>query len=203
MKQILQNGGYAVLLAAMLVFSGCASQTSTVAGEESAPAAMAVPEPVTEEVVAEDPIVASSEPVSPAFIVEEDLLLNKGNGEHTNEGYSVALDTSLYLLDIPFNFDRYSLRDDAITFVEVNAVRLKEEQVGPILLEGRADEIGTLEYNLVLGEQRAQAVKRHLIRLGMKPAELLTTSYGTVRPLCEEHSADCWQTNRSVRFATK
>ena len=54
MKPILHNGGYAVLLAAMLVFSGCASQTYTVAGEESSPAAMAVPEPVTEEVVAEE-----------------------------------------------------------------------------------------------------------------------------------------------------
>ena len=200
MTQILHTVVYAILLAAMLVLSGCANQTSSVG---SSPVALAVPEPVTEEVVAEDHIVASSEPVSPAFIVDENLHLHSGSGEPTAGAQTRAIDTSLYLLDIPFNFDRFSLRDDAITFVEVNAVRLQEEQVGPILLEGRTDEIGTLEYNLVLGEQRAHAVKRHLIRLGIKPAGLLTTSYGTVRPLCKEHSADCWQTNRSVRFTTK
>ena len=57
-----------------------------------------------------------------------------------------------------FDFDQYSLREDALTTVEGNAKRLKANGVKKVLLKGRTDEIGTVEYNLVLGERRARGV---------------------------------------------
>ncbi len=175
------------------MLSGCAARSASAVGEESGPEALKLPEPVVEERVAEEDIVASSVPASPGF-TEEDL---------PSEKVSEQILDPLFLLDIPFNFDQAGLREDAVTFVEVNAIRLQEEAVGKVLLEGRADEIGTFEYNLVLGDRRAHAVKRHLVRLGLRPSSFVTTSYGKAKPLCTDHNAECWQTNRSVRFETK
>jgi peptidoglycan-associated lipoprotein len=74
----------------------------------------------------------------------------------------------MYLFDIPFRFDRFTLLSDAQAMVEVNAMRLKEneESSEALLLEGRCDEVGTRDYNLVLGECRAQAVRTYLVNLG-------------------------------------
>src|SRR5207237_8636225 len=105
-----------------------------------------------------------------------------------------------FLLDIPFNFDQYLLRSDAMAMVEVNANRLKEERVGKVLLEGRGDEVGTAAYNLVLGERRAQMVRRYLEGLGLPPLEIATIGYGKDRTICTEHSAECWEKNRTVHF---
>jgi peptidoglycan-associated lipoprotein len=91
------------------------------------------------------------------------------------------------LMDALFDFDRDNLRPDALTIVEANAKRLKEQHPTRVLLEGRGDEVGTSAYNLVLGER----------------LEINTTSYGKDRPLCFEHSADCMQKNRSVHFVVK
>ena len=87
-----------------------------------------------------------------------------------------------------------------MAMVEVNANRLKEERVGKVLLEGRGDEVGTAAYNLVLGERRAQMVRRYLEGLDLPPIEIATISYGKDRPICTEHSAECWEKNRTVHF---
>ena len=72
-----------------------------------------------------------------------------------------------------------------------------------VLLEGRCDEVGTSEYNLVLGERRALSVKRYLESLGMSRLQVDVTSYGKDRPLCLQHNPVCWQKNRSVHFIVK
>lgn len=106
------------------------------------------------------------------------------------------------LMDALFDFDRDNLRPDALTIVEANAKRLKEQRPTRVLLEGRGDEVGTSAYNLVLGERRAKNVKHYLQQLGLS-LDIKTTSYGKDRPLCFEHSADCMQKNRSVHFVVK
>ena len=60
--------------------------------------------------------------------------------------------------------------------------------------------MGTAAYNLVLGDRRAQMVKRYLEGLGLPPLEIATISYGKDRPICTEHSAECWEKNRTVHF---
>ncbi|MEX5214404.1 MAG: OmpA family protein [Nitrospiraceae bacterium] len=111
--------------------------------------------------------------------------------------------TTAYLLDVPFDFDRYVLRMDAVAIVETNAKNLSKDTVSQIVLEGRADEIGTAAYNMVLGERRAKTVKRYLEDLGFSSSILSIVTYGKDRPLCFEHSPECWQKNRSVRFTVK
>lgn len=106
------------------------------------------------------------------------------------------------LADVLFDFDRASLRADALPVLEANARQLKKEGVTRLLLEGRGDEIGTADYNLVLGERRAKSVKSYLQDVGLF-LDLKTTSYGKTRPLCFEYSEECMQRNRSVHFVVK
>lgn len=108
---------------------------------------------------------------------------------------------SPFMFDILFDFDRYALREDARDLVEVNASRLKGRDGWELLLEGRGDERGTADYNLVLGERRAQAVKGYLETLGLEARALKVISYGKDRPLCTAHSEACWEKNRSVHFS--
>lgn len=112
---------------------------------------------------------------------------------------------SVFLFDIPFRFDRFTLMPDARAMVEVNAMRLKEsdESGRALLLEGRCDEIGSSDYNLVLGERRAQSVREYLVNLGIPSANIKIVSYGKDRPLCHEHDEICWAKNRTVRFGAK
>ncbi len=106
------------------------------------------------------------------------------------------------LLDALFDFDRATLRADALPVLEGNAKRLQKDGVTRLLLEGRGDEVGTAAYNIVLGERRAKNVKVYLQDLGLS-IDLKTTSYGKDRPLCFRHSEECMQRNRSVHFVVK
>ncbi|MGH7233670.1 MAG: OmpA family protein, partial [Nitrospiraceae bacterium] len=105
----------------------------------------------------------------------------------------------MYLFDIPFRFDRFTLLPDARAMVEVNAMRLKEsdERRWALLLEGRCDEVGSRDYNLVLGERRAQAVREYLENLGIPSASIEIVSYGKDRPVCDDHNEHCWAKNRT------
>lgn len=164
--------------AVLIMISGCASQTVSStqeqSGEKSVLEERVAPEPVT-------PVSATTTPPPTA-------------------GQSPAGAVTPFFLDIPFNFDQSALRSDAVAMVEVNANRLKEEHAGKVLLEGRGDEVGTADYNLVLGDRRAQVVKRYLEGLGLGPLEIATISYGKDKPVCTEHSAECWEKNRTVHF---
>ncbi len=170
--------------------TGCATQSTTSGGETTAEVAgeehVAAP-PVTE-IPPNDSATAMSR-TSPPMIAE--LTQRNSSGSSKN-----------YLLDVLFDFDQHTLRLDSQAAVETNAKRLKEDGAKTVLLEGRADEVGTEEYNMVLGERRALGVKQYLETLGIS-VTIDTTSYGKERPLCFEHSLDCWQKNRSVHFVVK
>lgn len=161
----------------LMMTTACASQTVTSTQEQKIP--------VVEERVAPEPVA----PPSASRPSEEAV-----------KSAAVKDPSSPFFLDIPFNFDQHELRSDAIAMVEVNANRLKEERAGKVLLEGRGDEVGTVAYNLVLGDRRAQVVKRYLEGLGLTPLEIATVSYGKDKPVCTEHSAECWEKNRTVHF---
>lgn len=105
--------------------------------------------------------------------------------------------------DVFFDYDRFSLRQEAKTTLESNARGLKGRNGGKILIEGHCDERGTSAYNLVLGERRAQSVKQYLHELGVPALQLHTTSYGKERPFCREHGEPCWQQNRRAHFVMR
>ncbi|HEY6085224.1 MAG TPA: OmpA family protein [Nitrospira sp.] len=106
------------------------------------------------------------------------------------------------LMDVLFDFDQATIRQDALPVLEANAKRLQSDGISRLLLEGRGDEFGTSAYNLVLGDRRAKTVKSYLKELGLE-VQYKTTSYGKDRPLCFKHSEECMQRNRSVHFVVK
>lgn len=107
------------------------------------------------------------------------------------------------MTDIFFDYDRFALRTDAKATLEANARVLKTKNGMKLLIEGHCDERGTLAYNLVLGERRAQSVKRYLEELEIPVSQIHITSYGKERPFCTEHREACWQQNRLAHFVTQ
>ena len=98
--------------------------------------------------------------------------------------------------DVFFDYDRFSIRSEAKAILEANARWLKGKSGMNVLVEGHCDERGTLAYNLILGERRAQSVQRYLQELGVPASQIQIASYGKERPFCREHREACWQQNR-------
>jgi peptidoglycan-associated lipoprotein len=102
--------------------------------------------------------------------------------------------------DVFFDYDRHHLRDDARRLLEANARILQSDSMVNLILEGHCDERGTVEYNLALGERRAQSVRSYLEQLGIDPNRLRTVSYGEERPFALGHDESAWSENRRVHF---
>lgn len=105
--------------------------------------------------------------------------------------------------DIFFDFDRYTIRTDALAALEGDARWLRNKQGQSLLIEGHCDERGTQAYNLVLGEKRAKSAKRYLEDLGIPASRLLTTSYGKEKPFCKDRNEGCWSQNRRAHFVAQ
>ncbi len=103
--------------------------------------------------------------------------------------------------DVFFDFDKMTLRVEAIATLERNAAVLMERYPDKtVLIQGHCDERGTEEYNFVLGERRAQAVKNYLVDLGIPPAQLEILSFGKTQPFCSQKTLSCFQKNRRAHF---
>ena len=97
---------------------------------------------------------------------------------------------------IYFDFDKSSIRNEARAVLEKTAAFLKENTSIHMRIEGNCDERGTNEYNLALGERRANSAKLFLVSLGIYPDRVRTISYGEERPLARGDSEDAWAKNR-------
>jgi len=102
--------------------------------------------------------------------------------------------------DIYFDFDQSNIRPDAREILKANADILLKRGAAEIAVEGYCDERGTAEYNLALGERRAQEAKKYLINLGTKALQIKTISYGEERPLDPGHNEEAWANNRRAHF---
>jgi len=100
------------------------------------------------------------------------------------------------LTDIHFNYDMYSLSNAARMILRENASYLKDNPGLEILVEGHCDDRGTSEYNLALGQQRANAVRNYYIQLGLDRKSIGTISFGEEAPSCSEETDECWHFNR-------
>jgi peptidoglycan-associated lipoprotein len=105
-----------------------------------------------------------------------------------------------YLKDAFFDYDKSDLRDDARTVLAADADWLKKNRTIQFLIEGHCDERGTSEYNLALGDRRANAAKEYLVSLGVDASRVRTVSYGKERPFCNQSTEECWQQNRRAHF---
>ena len=101
---------------------------------------------------------------------------------------------------IYFDFDSSEVRPEFAAAITAHGKRLAADRTLRVLLEGNTDERGSAEYNVALGERRAQAVKRSLLLQGASEAELATVSYGAERPAAEGHDEAAWAKNRRVEI---
>lgn len=95
-----------------------------------------------------------------------------------------------------FAFDRHDLTPEAREILERQSQWLKRNTSVPILIAGHADERGTREYNLALGERRANSVRDYLVALGLPSSRIRTISYGKERPVDPRSAEDAWAKNR-------
>jgi peptidoglycan-associated lipoprotein len=128
---------------------------------------------------------------APAPLTEAELFQRKSldalNGEHP-------------LSDAFFDYDQDALRDDAKRALQQDAQWLAKWPQTAVNVEGHCDERGTPEYNLALGDRRAQVVREYLTALGVKSDRIVTRSLGREAPFCRDSGESCWSQNRRGHF---
>ena len=107
---------------------------------------------------------------------------------------------SKLLKDIYFDYDKYEIRREDEGILKENAAFLKKNPKMKIQIEGHCDERGTAEYNLALGERRANHTKKYLVSLGITLDRISTISYGEERPLDPGHNDEAWGKNRRAHI---
>jgi peptidoglycan-associated lipoprotein len=101
---------------------------------------------------------------------------------------------------VPFAYDQHLLSDEARNIIAANAAILKATGRMTLQLAGYCDERGSDQYNISLGERRAEAVRSYLLELGIDAERMETVSYGEERPVNPGHNEECWMQNRRVEF---
>ncbi|GAB4197401.1 MAG: peptidoglycan-associated lipoprotein Pal [Thalassobaculales bacterium] len=154
------------VLAAALLVAACESTPESGAAATGSGQTTAAPAPVS---------TAPTSAVRPGS--QEDLAINVGDR-------------------VFYDFDKYDLKPEARQTLERQAAWLKRYPSVRFQIEGHADERGTREYNLALGERRANAARDYLVTLGIDPARLSTISYGKERPAVLGSNEAAWSQNR-------
>jgi peptidoglycan-associated lipoprotein len=122
---------------------------------------------------------ASARSAGPSLGTQNDLAVNVGDRVH-------------------FDFDKYNIKSDGRKVLAKQASWLKKFPGTKILVAGNCDERGTREYNLALGERRANAAKDYLVALGISPNRIKTISYGKERPVAMGSNDAAWAQNRNA-----
>ena len=164
----------------LLLTVACSSKPQPVAAREASPAA-AIAVPVQ---VPSPPAQAEAgRQAMPRVDVEVDEMNRTG-----------------YLKDAFFVYNRYDIRADQRDKLEANAEWLKRHAAVTVSVAGPCDERGTSQYNMALGQQRAQAVKDYLVQLGVDASRIQILSYGNERPFALGHDEAAWAQNRRDHF---
>ena len=167
-----------------LLFMGACARTTVEATEEPAEQVEAAEQPTetTTEAAAEKPAEQPAEDV-------------------TEDTSGITASRNMFLTEyVHFAFDKYNLDDVAQGVLRRKAEFLQENPDIYITIEGHCDERGTNEYNLALGDRRADSTRSFLLDLGIESYRISTVSYGEERPLCEMRNEECWSTNRRAAF---
>ena len=181
-----------VLLAGAL--AGCPKRPATTAVAAPAPGAPAPAAPAPAPV----PAPRAVEPAAPAPSVTPAPAPVPAQPPAPKE--FVAADV---LKDIHFDFDKYDIRPGDAKILDANTQWMKANPKYLVLIEGHADERGTNEYNLALGERRAKASLSYLVSQGVQATRFTLISYGEERPQCAERTEACWARNRRAHFLVK
>ena len=127
----------------------------------------------------------------------------QNNSEEQTMRAEAASQSTAGLNDIHFDFDRYSIRPEDRKNISGNAGYLLKNKNVKIVIEGNCDERGTAEYNLALGDERAQEAKKFLVNSGVDRKRIKTISYGMEHPINPAHNEEAWAKNRRDHFVVK
>jgi peptidoglycan-associated lipoprotein len=105
--------------------------------------------------------------------------------------------------DVFYDFDKSDLRMDAVEQLKTNANWMQANSANNVIIEGHCDERGTSEYNLALGERRANSAKSYIVNLGVAPARMKTVSYGEEKPFAAGSTEEAWAQNRRAHFVAE
>lgn len=136
---------------------------------------------------------APTTPVREAEIETPRRVVDSGPTAGSIEDFKVNVGDRVY-----FNLDQYRLDADDQDILQRQAAWLQDYPNVRILVAGNADERGTREYNLALGERRASVVRDYLVNLGVSPSRIDTVSYGKERPIAPESNEAAWALNRNA-----
>ncbi len=151
------------------------------------------------------------------FISSALILTSCGGNKTTNQadGSTVSTDGSAEALEINadsdsgkagalqtvyFDFNSAVLKGSAKSSLDNNAQFLKDNPSVEVQVEGHADERGSVQYNIALGDKRAKAIKRYLMNMGVQSSRVSTISYGKERPIAFGHDESAWGQNRRGNF---
>ena len=162
-------------------------------GKKPAPEPPAPPPPAAPAPPPTPPPPAPPPPAAPAptTLSDDELFAKKTIDQLNKEGH---------LGDVFFDLDESTVRNDARPLLQKNAEWLKRWSSVRFTIQGHCDERGSGEYNLALGDRRANAVKAYLISLGVPADRIAVVTRGKESPFCQEQSEGCWQQNRRGHF---
>ncbi len=142
------------------------------------------------------PVVASEDKETDEEPMDEGAIPPEGSSRGINfsEVINVTLD------DVYFGYDQYTLSQTALNILAKNVETLKSNPQVVVQIEGHADERGTVEYNLALGQKRASVVRNYLIAAGINSSRIFTISYGKERPVDPGHNEEAWAKNRRAHL---
>jgi peptidoglycan-associated lipoprotein len=134
---------------------------------------------------------APAPPPAPKPLSEEDLFRQKTLAQ---------LNAEMPLADVMFDYDQFNIRDDQRGLLQKNADYMRRWTTVRVSVEGHADLRGTNEYNLALGQRRANAVRDYLVSLGVTTDRFVIIGKGEEEPVCSEDTEACHARNRRVHF---
>jgi peptidoglycan-associated lipoprotein len=173
----------AVMLAVLILFTGCHKKVS--ARPEEAPAQPVTQQPETVQ-----------QPKAPEKISEKKV--ESVTSSDIAPAYAEGKEGMF--ADIMFEYDKYDVKESYKSELQAFAAWMTKNSSATVSVEGNCDERGTNEYNLALGDRRAKAVKDYLVSLGVASSRIETISYGEEKPVCTEQSEECWAKNRRAHF---
>jgi len=178
------------VVALVMVFglTACAKKAPPPPPPPPAPPVVAAPPPAPPPPPAPAPAPA---PAPPRALTEDEIFAQKTVDQ---------LNAEMPLSDVMFNYDQATIRDDQRGTLQRNADYLRRWTSLRLSVEGHADQRGTSEYNLALGERRANAVKEYLVGLGIAGDRMVVVSKGKETPLCTDDTEACFERNRRGHF---
>ena len=186
---------WTVLLLSMLI-AACGGKTNR------PPATTSLPSTQTTEDPAPQPVVPDVNDTPPPTVDPGDdlLMIDEGDPLGIRDMPLDAINELSPLADVTFDYDSAALLDEARVTLNAHADILAQYDSLTVLIEGHCDERGTVEYNLALGERRANAVFNYLLNLGISASRLKTISYGKEFPKDPSHNEQAWAANRRGHF---